>query len=229
MRDALAHLGQRWRQSLQLRVVTTTMLLGLLVVSALGGVLYQQIARGLESDKIDTSQSEALALAAQAQTTWDNSTATSVDDLDQAARDIMTRLLAAPGSNPSRYVVMSRSVANESDIVLATLRSGVLDLSEVSPELQTAVAASPDLQQIQMSEVTVGGQDLPAVIIGSVVIGVAPAKRPRTPSGPPRPPRRTRGAGSRTHRTARTPARPRPGHNTSASSPGPHPAMRRAG
>ena len=41
------------------------MLLGLLVVSALGGVLYQQIARGLESDKVDTSQSEALALTAQ--------------------------------------------------------------------------------------------------------------------------------------------------------------------
>ncbi len=169
MRDALAHLRRRWRQSLQLRVVTTTMLLGLLVVSALGGVLYQQIARGLEGDKVVISQSEALALTAQAQTTWDNSTSTSVDDLDQAARDIMTRILAAPGSDPSRYVVMSRSAGNDSDIVLATLRSGALDLSEVSPELQAAVAANPGRQQTQMSEVTVGGQDLPAVIIGSVV------------------------------------------------------------
>lgn len=95
MRDALAHLRRRWRQSLQLRVVTTTMLLGLLVVSALGGVLYQQIARGLEGDKVDTSQSEALALTAQAQTTWDNSTSTSVDDLDQAARRVHQRRSAA--------------------------------------------------------------------------------------------------------------------------------------
>ena len=170
MRNALAHLGRRWRQSLQLRVVTTTMLLGLLVVSALGGVLYQQIASGLERDKIDTAQSEALALTAQAQTTWDNSTATSVDDLNQAARDIMTRILAAPGSDPSRYVVMSRSAGNDSDIVLASLRSGSLDLSEVSPELQAAVAASPGRQRTQMSEVTVGGENLPAVIIGSVVL-----------------------------------------------------------
>jgi two-component system sensor histidine kinase MtrB len=118
MRDALAHLGRRWRQSLQLRVVTTTMLLGLLVVSALGGVLYQQIASGLERDKIDTAQSEALALTAQAQATWDASTSTSVDELDLAAYDIMRRILTAPGSNPSRYVVMSRSVANDSDISL---------------------------------------------------------------------------------------------------------------
>ena len=81
----------------------------------------------------------------------------------------MTRILAAPGSDPSRYVVMSRSAGNDSDIVLATLRSGALDLSEVSPELQAAVAANPGRQQTQMSEVTVGGQDLPAVIIGSVV------------------------------------------------------------
>ncbi len=169
MRDALAHLGRRWRQSLQLRVVTTTMLLGLLVVSALGGVLYQQIARGLESDKVDTSQSEALALTAQAQATWDASTATSVDALDLAAFDIMRRILTAPGSNPSRYVVMSRSVANESDIFLASLRSGALDISEVSPELQAAVAASPGRQQTQMSEVTLGGENLPAFIIGSVV------------------------------------------------------------
>jgi hypothetical protein len=74
--------------------------------------------RGLESDKIDTAQSEALALTAQAQATWDASTATSVDALDLAAFDIMRRILTAPGSNPSRYVVMSRSVANDSDISL---------------------------------------------------------------------------------------------------------------
>ena len=38
---AFANVGRRWRQSLQLRVVTTTMLLGLFVVSILGGVLHE--------------------------------------------------------------------------------------------------------------------------------------------------------------------------------------------
>jgi two-component system, OmpR family, sensor histidine kinase MtrB len=169
VRDAVAYLARRWRQSLQLRVVTTTMLLGLFVVSILGGVLHQQIASGLENDRVATAEYESLNLTTQAQNRWDNSTSTSVDDLDQAARDIMARILTEPGPEPSRYVVMSRSANNDSDIVLATLTSGALDVTAVSPELQAAVAASPDRQQVQMTEVSLGGEDVPAVIVGSVV------------------------------------------------------------
>ena len=155
-----------WRQSLQMRVVTTTMLLGLAVVSLLGGVLHQQIASSLERDRVAASEREALALTGQAQTYWDASTSTSVDELNQAANDIMSRVLAAPGG---RYVVMNRSADNDSEIVLANLQSGAVDLSVVSPELQAAVAANPGRQQTQMSEVTVDGRDVPAVIVGSVV------------------------------------------------------------
>ena len=100
---------RRWRQSLRLRVVTTTMALGLVVVSLLGGLLHEQIANGLENDRVDRAEYEALALTGQAQTYWDNSTSTSVDELNQAARDIMSRILTAPEEVPSRYVVMSRS------------------------------------------------------------------------------------------------------------------------
>ncbi len=169
VRDAVGYLARRWRQSLQLRVVTTTMLLGLFVVSILGGVLHQQIASGLESDRVTAATNESLNLATQAQNSWESSTSTSVDDLDQAANDIMTRILAEPGPEPSRYVIMNRSAGNDSDVVLAKLTSGVLDLDSVSPELQEAVAASPGQQQVQMAEVELGGRNLPAVIVGSVV------------------------------------------------------------
>jgi two-component system sensor histidine kinase MtrB len=169
VRDAVAYVARRWRQSLQLRVVTTTMLLGLFVVSILGGVLHEQIASGLENDRVATAEYESLNLTTQAQNRWDNSTSTSVDDLDQAARDIMARILSEPGPEPSRYVVMSRSADNDSDIVLATLTSGALDVTAVSPELQAAVAASPQRQQVQLTEVTISGDNVPAVIVGSVV------------------------------------------------------------
>ena len=167
--DAVAYVGRRWRQSLQLRVVTTTMLLGLFVVSVLGGVLHEQIASGLENDRVAAAEYESLNLTNQAQNRWDNSTSSSVDDLDQSARDIMSGILTEPGPQPSRYVVMNRSAGNDSDIVLTSLRSGTLDITDVSPELQAAVSASPERQQTQMSEVTVDGQELPAVIVGSVV------------------------------------------------------------
>ena len=132
VRRGLALARRRWRQSLQLRVVTTTMLLGLVTISILGGVLHEQIADGLESDRVTASASEALALTEQAQTYWDNSTSTSVDELNQAANDIMVRILSDPRSEPNRYVVMSRSAGNESEVVLAELTSGALDLSAVS-------------------------------------------------------------------------------------------------
>lgn len=160
---------RRWRHSLQLRVVTTTMALGLVVVSLLGGVLHEQIASGLENDRVDSAQYEALALTEQAQTTWNNSTSTSVDALNQAANDIMTRILSAPEETPSRYVVMTRSLRNDEEIVLVELTSGALDVSSVSNDLRQRVAAEPNRQQVQLSEVTVGGESLPAVIVGSVV------------------------------------------------------------
>ncbi len=169
LRDAVAYLARRWRQSLQLRVVTTTMLLGLFVVSVLGGVLHEQIANGLETDRVTAATNESLSLTTQAQNSWESSTSNSVDELDQAADDIMTRILAEPGPEPSRYVIMNRSAGNDSDVVLAKLTSGVLDLDSVSPELQAAVAASPGQQRIQMTEVELDGKSLPAVIVGSVV------------------------------------------------------------
>ena len=169
VRRALVLARRRWRQSLQLRVVTTTMLLGLATISILGGVLHEQIAGGLEDDRVAASAYEARALTSQAQTFWDNSTSTSVDDLNQAANDIMVSILTDPQPEPNRYVVMSRSAGNDSETVLVGLTSGALDLDAVSPELQAAVAASPERQQTQMSEVTVAGETLPAVIVGSVV------------------------------------------------------------
>ncbi len=163
-------LRRRWRQSLRLRVVATTMLLGLAVVTVLGSVLHAQIAGGLERSRVQNSQYEALALTAQAQKQWDGSTSASVDALNQAAREIMGGILSAPGPDPSRYVVMNRSAGNDSDLVLASVASNrTVDLDAVSPELREAVAADPGRQQTQLTEVPIGGREVPAVIVGSVV------------------------------------------------------------
>ena len=78
-----------WRQSLRLRVVATTMLLGLVVVSFLGTYLYEQISTGLTEQKITSSQYDARSLTRVAQSRWDATAAKSVEDLNIAARDIM--------------------------------------------------------------------------------------------------------------------------------------------
>ncbi|MGL5910115.1 MAG: MtrAB system histidine kinase MtrB [Phycicoccus sp.] len=163
--DAARRARRAWRQSLRLRVVATTMLLGLVVVSLLGGVLFQQIGAGLERDRVQSAQREALALTAQAQRTWDSTAANSVDGLDGVAGDIVKRDLAAPG----RFVVMSRSAGNESDIVLSEISSGELDASIVSPELRERLASAPGRQQTQLREIPVDGIAVPSVIVGSVM------------------------------------------------------------
>jgi two-component system sensor histidine kinase MtrB len=171
-REEAAYAGQQWRQSLQLRVITTTMLLGLVVVSILGSVLHEQIAGGLERDRIEQSEYEALNLTLTAQSYWDATTSTSVGELNQTASDIMSGVLAAPGSeDPGRYVVMSRTLNNDSDTVLVELSSpkNLVDTSVISAELEEAVAENPGRQQIQQTTVDVGGRELPAVIVGSVV------------------------------------------------------------
>jgi two-component system sensor histidine kinase MtrB len=163
---------RRWRQSLQLRVVTTTMLLGLAVVSVLGGGLHSQIASGLERDRITESEYEVLALTAEAQSYWDATTSTSVSELNQTASDIMSNVLSAPGpEDPSRYVIMSRAPNNDSDIILVELSSpkNLVDTSVISPELAEAVATDPGRQQVQQTTISVSGEELPAVIVGSIV------------------------------------------------------------
>lgn len=169
VRRALVGARRRWRQSLRLRVVTTTMLLGLAVVSVLGGVLHAQIATGLETDRIKQSEYEALQLTAKAQTALENSAATTVDSLNQAARDLMTSL-SAPGPDPSRYVLMTRSAGNDTNVSLIDAStSSSVDLAMVSPELRAKVAANPARQQTQVTSITIGGRDVPAVVVGSVV------------------------------------------------------------
>lgn len=166
----LRGLRRRWRQSLRLRVVATTMLLGLAVVSVLGSVLHEQIATGLERSRITNSQYEALSLTSRAQVQWNASTSASVDELNRSATDIMTRILSAPGPDPSRYVVMNRSTNNDSDVVLVEARSNrAVGIDSVSQQLRAAVAADPGRQHTQVSTLRLGGREVPAVVVGSVV------------------------------------------------------------
>ncbi|QKE86168.1 HAMP domain-containing histidine kinase [Arthrobacter sp. NEB 688] len=146
------------------------MLLGLVVVTVLGSVLHEQIATGLERSRVTNSEYEALSLTSRAQGQWNASTSASVDELNRSATDIMTRILSAPGPDPSRYVVMNRSANNDSDIVLVEARSNRgVGIDAVSPQLRAAVAADPSRQHTQLGELRLGGREVPAVVVGSVV------------------------------------------------------------
>jgi two-component system sensor histidine kinase MtrB len=58
----VSRLVHAWRRSLQFRVVTTTMLLGMLVLGVVGSYLYQRIGDRLVQSRTDQATAEALSL-----------------------------------------------------------------------------------------------------------------------------------------------------------------------
>lgn len=169
---ALRALLRAWRTSLQFRVVTTTMLLGLVVVLLLGTYLYNAIARGLEEDRIATATVEAQRLAAEAQQSFDATDSTdNTAQLSLFAYDLVRQKLASPGSDPARYVILTRAASNTRPAVVATVLSGEVGLPSIPPDVRAAVSEHPGRQQVKL----IGIQDpqteevVPAVLVGSQV------------------------------------------------------------
>ena len=96
----LRRLIDRWRRSLQLRVVSTTVLLGLITVSVISVAMYRSIAEGLVSDRIATSQTVARQLTNDAQEALDQTDQTQTPaQLSQAVNDIVNSTLAPPADD----------------------------------------------------------------------------------------------------------------------------------
>jgi two-component system sensor histidine kinase MtrB len=161
----------RWRSSLQFRVVSTTMLLGLVVVMMLGTFLYQSISDGLEHDRVQSAQVEASRITSDLQAQFDNTDKTNnVAELNLSARDFIKKA-AAPGGDSERYLVFTRSIGNTSPNVLQTVLSGEVGLNAVPDQLRRAVASDPRRQQVMLAPVTDPATDrpVPAVLVGSQV------------------------------------------------------------
>ena len=165
---SLAHL---WRASLQFRVVTSTMLLGLAVVLLLGSYLFSAISDGLEQDRTESAKVEAARLTSEVQGSFDNSDRTSSEgDLNLLARQAV-QSAASPGGDNERYLVLTRSLDNTSNTVVQTTSSGDVGLPVVPVALRQAVRADPRRQQVTLIAIVdpQSGDRVPAVIVGSQV------------------------------------------------------------
>jgi two-component system sensor histidine kinase MtrB len=161
-----------WRSSLQFRVVSTTMVLGLVVILLLGSYLYQSISRGLEQDRIASASIEASGLASEAQQAFDATDSTeSAADLGQFARDLVQQKLASPGSDRSRQVILTRSKGNRSAESVATVLSGDQGLPTIPDDMREAVSANPRRQQVKLIAIDdpETNEAVPAVLVGSQI------------------------------------------------------------
>jgi len=158
-----------WRASLGFRVVVTTMLLGLLVLTAVGTYLYGSIAQGLVDGRQRIAAVDSLRDATQAQKDFQFSDkVASTAEVSQMATDQIRQLQRNSGSE-LRYVVLSRLDTNDNPNVIGPIESGSVGARYVPVDLTRAVAEHPDLQQIQVATIEQGGQDVSAVVIGQQV------------------------------------------------------------
>jgi two-component system sensor histidine kinase MtrB len=168
--SGVRRLGHLWRASLQFRVIVSTMLLGLVVVLALGSYLYQQIANGLVDARVTQARQDALQGSRSAQNQFDATDNTDATSMTQLATDIAAQL-ASPGADQSRDIILVRSGDSSSPAKVPTILSGDIGLPSIPDELREAVAADPGHQKTQVISVSSEqtGEVVPAVIVGSQI------------------------------------------------------------
>lgn len=163
-----------WRSSLQLRVIASTMLMGLFVALMLGSYLYQRIADGLIDDRILTARAEAMSETHAVQARFDSAGRVDAVSLTQLAIDVVGQV-SSPGADQSRQVILTRAENNTGHARLPTVLSSEVGLSSVPAGLRAAIAADPTHQQVQIISInSADGTREPAAIVGSrVTLAVA--------------------------------------------------------
>jgi two-component system sensor histidine kinase MtrB len=158
-----------WRSSLQLRVIVSTMLLGLIVVLMLGSYLYQRIADGLVDDRILTARAEAVSQTRAAQAGFDSAGRMDAVSLTQLAFDVVGQL-SSPGADKSREVILTRARRNTGPASVPTVVSGDVGLTSVPAGLRAAISRDPNHQQVQIISIrSADGTLVSAAIVGSRV------------------------------------------------------------
>ena len=159
-----------WRASLGFRVVVVTMLLGILVLTAVGTYLYGSIAQGLVDSRQRIAAEDSLRDAKDAQDQLDSTDQTDTQaKLTQFATTLINSYRRDAG-NETRYVVLTRFDDNTSPFIVRSIESGNVGVRFIPDELRRQVAAQPKRQHLQVATIGEGNDTIPAVIVGQTVV-----------------------------------------------------------
>ncbi|MEO7130404.1 MAG: MtrAB system histidine kinase MtrB [Dermatophilaceae bacterium] len=163
---AVAHL---WRSSLSFRVVAVTMLLGILVLSAVGTYLYGSIAQGLVDGRQRIAADDSLRDASDAQKQFDaNDMNATQAELTQSATSIVNQYRREVGSD-RRYVIFMRNDKNDWPVIISPIESGAIGVRFIPDELRTAVSTEPARQHLQIGSIQDSGESVAAVFVGQTI------------------------------------------------------------
>lgn len=161
-------LARWWRISLQFRVVVSTVVLSLIVMGLLQTFIYQRIADGLVADRVRIAKEEAAKGASAIQEALDKTDKLDADSLRQNTYDLV-RAQESDSAEGVRKVILMRALGNDvKDIVLPTLETGI-DPAVITDKMRHELSRNPGVQQVQIVSVPRAGEQVPAVVVGSIV------------------------------------------------------------
>lgn len=148
-----------WRSSLQVRVITSTLAIGLVALTLIGAYVSARTAADLFDDRLRQVLQESARSTQQAQTTFDSSTATTGPDVQRLKRDVANA--QATGGSGRREVFLLRAPGQQGgDMFIPGAASNQDLVPLVSRELRLATAG--------------GGQHWQSVAIPRESGGVSP-------------------------------------------------------
>lgn len=158
-----------WEHSLRVRVITTTVVVGLALGALLGTALYQQVAEGLVAQAVANAERDASQQVALAQDAFDSTDRRDDAGLSLTAND---QVQSMAGGNPEegRRVVLLPALDNDRDSPVQGMAVGV-SAADLPEALREALAADPKNQQVVVVPMSLVGRDEPvtSVVVGSRV------------------------------------------------------------
>ncbi|MEV7972738.1 MtrAB system histidine kinase MtrB [Cellulomonas sp. NPDC089187] len=166
LRRRWRRLTHAWRASLQLRMLTLTLAGGLAALAVLGGYLSVSVRDGLFTQRIDQVLAESSRAAAQAQETFDASTATTSPEVQQLLNDTVRGLRA--GGSGEREVAVLRTPGQRQAILVTGNSTDSAMVELVSTELRADTAEADGQRWQSVGWPTEDGIE-PAVMVGQAV------------------------------------------------------------
>jgi two-component system sensor histidine kinase MtrB len=160
----------QWRSSMQLRVVTTALAIGLAAIVVLGLYLSTSVRDGIYEQRLAAIDREAARLTEQVSKSFSDTATTSDGDLQILLKDSIATLAATGGSTAEEYFLLHEmgTTVRVSDIVTRPDLTDVI----ITDEVRKANLASDDdqvLQAVGIPSRDADGMASPGVIVGSTV------------------------------------------------------------
>lgn len=157
MRDGAEVAAQRWRRSLQTRVVVTTLLVSSVVVALFASLLLESVGRGL----VQAKTRAALAEADSGLQLFEARLALDEESTPEEQRELLRQLMDELSARGSEAAVLAPVGRNN------TLQFAAV-LDDVPLPLQERLATEPGTAYV-FTEVPVGAEREPGLVVGSTL------------------------------------------------------------